>query len=121
MDMNMLARPLALSLVFTVLGVALFAMAIWIIVKVCPFSVRKEIEEDQNISLAIIIGAIIMGIALIVAAAIHGTPDSTPEPAGPPRGAPALAPAQGSTSMSRLQTQGDSPILGSQESGQSPV
>jgi hypothetical protein len=37
-----------------------------------PFSVHKEIEEDQNVALGIIIGAIIIGIALIISAAIQG-------------------------------------------------
>jgi uncharacterized membrane protein YjfL (UPF0719 family) len=39
---------------------------------VAPFSVKKEIEEDHNTSLAIIIGAVIIGVAMIIAAAIHG-------------------------------------------------
>ncbi len=60
------------ALVFSVIGLAFFALAFFVIVKVSPFSVRKEIEEDQNTSLAIIIGAVILGIAVIVAAAIHG-------------------------------------------------
>jgi len=54
------------------LGLILFAVAFWIIVKVSPFSIRKEMEEDQNIALGIVIGSVIIGIALIVAAAIHG-------------------------------------------------
>jgi uncharacterized membrane protein YjfL (UPF0719 family) len=60
------------ALVFTLIGVILFAACIWLIVKVAPFSIRKEIEEDQNTALGIIIGAIILGLALILAAAIHG-------------------------------------------------
>jgi putative membrane protein len=43
-----------------------------IVVLVAPFSVKKEIEEDHNTSLAIIIGAIIIGIAMIISAAIQG-------------------------------------------------
>lgn len=58
--------------VFTLLGMVAFAICFWLIVKLCPFSVKKEIEEDQNVSLAIIIGAIILGIAQIIAAAVHG-------------------------------------------------
>jgi uncharacterized membrane protein YjfL (UPF0719 family) len=53
-------------------GLVFFALAFWVIVKVSPFSIRKEIEDDQNTSLAIIIGSVIIGIALIVAAAVHG-------------------------------------------------
>jgi uncharacterized membrane protein YjfL (UPF0719 family) len=40
--------------------------------KVTPFSIRKEIEEDQNTALAIVLAAIIIGIAMIVSAAVHG-------------------------------------------------
>ena len=72
MDWNQFFRPLELTLIFSVVGLAIFALGLWIIVKVTPFSVRKEIEEDQNIALAIIIGSMILGMALIVAAAITG-------------------------------------------------
>jgi putative membrane protein len=67
-----LIRDLEWSLVFSLLGIVLFAIAFWLIIKVTPFSIRKEIEEDQNIALAIIIASTIFGIALIIAAAIHG-------------------------------------------------
>lgn len=67
-----LVKPLVTSLVFTLIGVVLFAICIWVIVKVTPFSVRKEIEDDQNISLGIIIGSLILGISIILAASIHG-------------------------------------------------
>jgi uncharacterized membrane protein YjfL (UPF0719 family) len=40
--------------------------------KVAPFSVRKEIEEDQNTALAVLMGSVILGIAIIVAAAVQG-------------------------------------------------
>ena len=60
------------TLVFTLIGLIFFAVAFWIIVKICPFSVRKEIEDDQNTSLAILIGSVIIGIALIIASAVHG-------------------------------------------------
>jgi uncharacterized membrane protein YjfL (UPF0719 family) len=49
-----------------------FGVAFFVVVKASPFSVRKEIEEDQNIALAVIIGAMIIGIALIISAAIQG-------------------------------------------------
>lgn len=65
-------KTLVSALAFSGLGIALFALAFWIIVKVTPFSLRKEIEEDQNTALAIIIAAVILGIALIVSAAIQG-------------------------------------------------
>ena len=60
------------TLLFVLIGLAVFAVAFLIIEKVAPFSVRKELEEDQNIAIAIVIGSVILGSALIIAAAIHG-------------------------------------------------
>ena len=60
------------SLVFSVIGIVMFGLAFFIIEKILPFSTRKEIEEDQNTALAILIGSVIIGIALIVASSIHG-------------------------------------------------
>ena len=60
------------AVVFAGLGIALFALMWVLIVKLTPFSIRKEIEEDQNTSLAILIGSVFLSIAIILAAAIHG-------------------------------------------------
>ena len=60
------------TVVFVVLGLIIFALAFLIIAKATPFSVRKEIEEDQNVALAIVIASVILGSALIIAAAVHG-------------------------------------------------
>ncbi|MET0753792.1 MAG: DUF350 domain-containing protein [Pyrinomonadaceae bacterium] len=63
---------LATTLIFVFIGLVVFGIAYFIIVKVAPFSVKKEIEDDQNTALAIIIGAIIIGVAMIISAAIQG-------------------------------------------------
>jgi len=63
---------LATTIIFVAIGLIVFAVAFFIVVIVAPFSVKKEIEEDQNSALAIIIGALIIGIAMIVSAAIQG-------------------------------------------------
>jgi uncharacterized membrane protein YjfL (UPF0719 family) len=70
--LDQLASLLIQTLAFTLIGLLLFAFAFWIIGKVAPFSVRKEIEEDHNTALAIVIGSVIIGVALIVSAAVHG-------------------------------------------------
>ena len=65
--------PKALTaIIYVLIGLVIFVGAFLAIVKVAPFSVRKEIEEDQNTSLAILIGSMILGLAIIIAAAIHG-------------------------------------------------
>ena len=60
------------TLIVVILGLIVFALAFLVIAKATPFSVRKEIEEDQNVALAIVIAAVILGSALIIAAAVHG-------------------------------------------------
>jgi uncharacterized membrane protein YjfL (UPF0719 family) len=60
------------TMIYTAFGLVTFLITFTAIVKAAPFSVRKEIEEDQNIALAIIIGSVILGIALIIALAITG-------------------------------------------------
>ena len=70
--MDQLLNLVVTTLVFSLVGILLFAVAFVIIVKIAPFSTRKEIEEDQNTALAILIGSVIIGISLIVAAAVHG-------------------------------------------------
>jgi len=67
-----LMPTLIITVVFVVLGLIVFAIAFLIIAKASPFSVRKEIEDDQNTALAIVIAAVILGSAIIIAAAIHG-------------------------------------------------
>jgi uncharacterized membrane protein YjfL (UPF0719 family) len=54
------------------LGIAMFGIAFWLITRLAPFSIRKELEQDHNTSIAIVIAAVIIGIAIIVASAIHG-------------------------------------------------
>ncbi|HWQ32688.1 MAG TPA: DUF350 domain-containing protein [Blastocatellia bacterium] len=70
--LNQLPELILSTIVFSLIGIVLFAIAFWVVTKVTPFSVKKEIEDDQNTALAIIIGSIIIGIALIVSAAVHG-------------------------------------------------
>ncbi len=61
-----------LTLVYSAVGLAVFAAAFFIFEKITPFSIRKEIEDDQNTALAIIFGAVLIGLAIIIAAAIVG-------------------------------------------------
>jgi len=70
--MDTLLPLLITTIVFVLLGLIVFALAFFVITKVTPFSVRKEIEDDQNVALAVVIASIILGSALIIAAAIHG-------------------------------------------------
>ena len=58
------------TLVFVSIGIVFFAVAYFILGRMFP--IHKEIEEDQNTALGIVIGSIMIGIAIIIAAAISG-------------------------------------------------
>jgi putative membrane protein len=68
--MELLLKHLVAAFVFATLGLAVLSVWFWLIVKFAPFSVVREIEQDQNTALGIIIGSIIIGVSLIIAAAI---------------------------------------------------
>lgn len=72
MELGTVPSMIVGSLVFAAVGIVVFAIAFWAITKMAPFSIRKEIEEDQNIALGIVIGAVIIGLSLIISAAIKG-------------------------------------------------
>lgn len=65
-----LLEVLITTLIFVSIGIVFFAIAYGILSKV--FHIHKEIEEDQNTALGIVIGSIMIGLAIIIAAAIHG-------------------------------------------------
>jgi uncharacterized membrane protein YjfL (UPF0719 family) len=72
MELDKLGPKVLTAIIYVLIGLAFFVATFMAIVKLVPFSVRKEIEEDQNSALAIIIGAMIIGMAIIIGAAIHG-------------------------------------------------
>ena len=72
MKLENLGDAVISTAVFAGIGLAVFAIAFWIIKMVVPFSMKKEIEEDQNVALGVIIAGVMIGIALIISAAIHG-------------------------------------------------
>lgn len=65
-----LAEVLVTTLIFVFIGILFFAVAYGILSRIYP--IKKEIEEDQNTALGIVIGSIMIGIAIIIAAAIQG-------------------------------------------------
>ena len=71
MDPAML-RVFLSTLLDTVFGVIVFALAFWAMVKISPFSIQKELEADHNTAVAILMASVILGLAIIIAAALHG-------------------------------------------------
>jgi putative membrane protein len=59
------------ALVFAFIGIAVFVSAFMIIDKLTPYDLWKEIVEEKNLALAILVGAMSIGICIIIAAAVH--------------------------------------------------
>ncbi|HEY6898612.1 MAG TPA: DUF350 domain-containing protein [Rhodocyclaceae bacterium] len=65
-------QVLLTSLLYSILGVAVFWISFIIVDKITPYDLWGEIVEKKNVALSIVVGAMCLGIAIIVAAAIHG-------------------------------------------------
>ena len=68
MNINILLE----TVVYILLWIFVFVLTIIILDKITPWSLEKEIIEDENVALAIIIGCSFIAIAIIIASAING-------------------------------------------------
>ena len=72
MDLSPMIRTFLSTVGYTIFGVIVFALAGWFMVKISPFSIRKELEDDHNTAVAILMASVILGLAIIIAAVLHG-------------------------------------------------
>jgi putative membrane protein len=72
MSANPMLNVFLNTLIYTVFGVIVFGVSFWLMVKISPFPIRKELETDHNTAVAILMGSVILGLAIIIAAALHG-------------------------------------------------
>lgn len=72
LNMPQLVSAIVSTMIFVAIGIVVFALAFFLITKITPFSIRKEIEDDQNTALGIVIGSVIIGLSIIIAAAMVG-------------------------------------------------
>ncbi len=59
------------TILYSFIGVGMFWISFLIIDKLTPYDLWKELVEQRNTALAMVVGAMCLGIAIIVAAAIH--------------------------------------------------
>ena len=52
-------------------GLVLFGIAFAILDAVTPYRLWKEIIEEKNLALAVLVGAISIGMCIIIASAVH--------------------------------------------------
>jgi len=59
------------AVLYAAIGIAIFVIAFVILDKVTPYHLWKEIVEDKNLALAVLLGAMSIGMCIIIAAAVH--------------------------------------------------
>ena len=59
------------AIVYAALGILIFIFAFVLIDKMTPYHLWKEIVEDKNVALAVLVGAMSIGMCIIIAAAVH--------------------------------------------------
>jgi putative membrane protein len=65
-------QPVVNSILFSFLGIIILLAAYFVIEKITPENTWKEVVEKNNVAVAIVLAAFIIGISLIISAAIHG-------------------------------------------------
>lgn len=58
------------TVIYSLIGVAIFAVAFVLMEKIAPFSIRKELAEDDNVAVGVVMGSIVIGLSIIIASAI---------------------------------------------------
>jgi putative membrane protein len=59
------------AVVYALLGIVIFAASFAFVDWLTPYDLWKEICEDKNMALAIMVGATALGMCIIIAAAVH--------------------------------------------------
>ena len=66
-----ITRNIEAALVFAFIGIAVFVASFAVIDRVTPYDLWREIVQEKNLALAILLGAMSIGICIIIAAAVH--------------------------------------------------
>jgi putative membrane protein len=66
-----IVRNIELALVFALIGILVFVLSFVVIDRMTPYDLWKEIVQEKNMALAVLIGAMSIGICIIIAAAVH--------------------------------------------------
>jgi putative membrane protein len=70
MDPTLMSNVVA-AIVFAVLGIVMLFGSFVALDRLTPYTLWKEIIDEHNTALAILVGALALSISIIVAAAIH--------------------------------------------------
>ena len=63
--------PMVAALVYAAIGLVIFGVAFVVVDRLTPYHLWKEIVDEKNAALAIVVGAMAIGIAIIISSAIR--------------------------------------------------
>lgn len=56
--------------IFGIAGIALLIVGYYIWELVTPYNLRRELQENKNLAVAIVVAAFILGMAIVIAASL---------------------------------------------------
>jgi uncharacterized membrane protein YjfL (UPF0719 family) len=59
------------ALIYAIFGVFILVLSFFVLDKLTPYDLWKEVVEKQNLAIAVLAGMMALGIAIIIAAAVH--------------------------------------------------
>jgi ABC-type iron transport system FetAB permease component len=71
-SMQLLTAHLIAAVVFSIVGIVVFLLCLLLMEKLTHFSLVKEIGEEHNQAVAMVVSAIVLGISIIIAASVFG-------------------------------------------------
>jgi putative membrane protein len=69
--MNVQIGNVVNAILYAAIGIGIFIVAFFVIDKITPYHLWKEIVQEHNTALAILLGAMSIGICIIIASAVH--------------------------------------------------
>jgi putative membrane protein len=69
--MNVQLGNIVNAILYAAIGIGIFIGAFFVIDKITPYHLWKEIVQEHNTALAILLGAMSVGICIIIASAVH--------------------------------------------------
>ncbi len=67
---NIILAEVVSTVFYSILGLVLMIISWMVIEWLTPFSLRREIEDDQNLAVAVLIGCVFLSLSILIAAVI---------------------------------------------------
>lgn len=71
-ELGNLWHHVILAVVFSILGIVILASSLYLLERLTPFSILKELGEEHNVAVAIVVASVVLGMSLIIGTAILG-------------------------------------------------